>query len=265
MLGQRVHVACADASIAAMVRARYGAMAVPSGKANAHSRDVVAAAAVSDAIAVHDADHLSHQLDHDIVIALQRMRPDLLFLHAAALEFGGTAYLLAGESGHGKSTTAWGLLHHGFRYLSDELSPLDAGALQVLAFPRAICLKQTPPSGYPIPAGHVDAGDGLFHIPVGALPGGTAAKPCRLGAVLFVRHRPDMPAPELRPIGRAEACARLYTNTLNALAHGNHGFDVVADIAARVPCYSLSATDLRTTCELICRSVAELHAAPRVG
>ena len=58
-----------------------------------------------------------------------------------------------GKTGAGKSTTAWGLLHHGFSYLSDELAPIDLETLEVLPYRHALCLKRRPPS--PLLAGAV--------------------------------------------------------------------------------------------------------------
>lgn len=192
---------------------------------------------------------LLFELEKDLTIAVERRRSDLLFLHAAAVEHRGKAYLLPGASGSGKSTTTWGLLHHGFGYLSDELAPVDVDALQVHGYPRAICLKQTPPAPYPLPAAHLDCGPTL-HVPAATLPGAVADGPSTLGALLFVEHRVGR-SPRLRPIGGAEASARLYTATLNALAHPGLGLDAVLRITSSVPGYVLEAGELCATCQLV--------------
>ena len=169
------------------------------------------------------------------------------------------AWLLVGESGNGKSTTAWGLLHHGFRYLSDELSPIDLTTLQVHAYPHALCLKQPPPV-YPLPANRVLDLGATLHVPVDALPGALAAGPCDLGAVIFVRYGGHRPAPLLRAIGPAEAGARMYTCTLNALAHPDQGLDAVLHVAERIPGFALDSADLRTTCEALARLAVNRNA-----
>ena len=46
--------------------------------------------------------------------------------------------------------------------------------------------------------------------------------------MFLLKHCPDHDAPSLRAIGPTEASARLYVNSLNALAHPNHGLDAVA-------------------------------------
>jgi hypothetical protein len=269
MLDQLVQVSCDDGALQDLVLADLGAMSVPSSDRAAELHYVITSAenngyAVScrgqPAITLADEADLLFRLEKDLTVALQMLRPDLLFIHAAALAKDGMVCLLVGESGHGKSTTAWGLLHHGFRYLSDELGPLDLRSMQVLPYPHALCLKQPPPPSYPLPVGSLDLGDTL-HVPVPLLPCATAG-PCELGAVLFVRYRDDLDAPVLHPMTAAQASARLYVSTLNALAHPAHGVDAVVRVAASVPCYSLACTDLSSTCEMVGRILAAGAAQP---
>jgi hypothetical protein len=179
ILDQRVRVACADALLADVILANHAISATPTGIGSPDlsyvvTRDIAAGAYVlacrtRPPVAIADIGELLFHYERDLTIALQERRPELLFVHAAALEFRGKAYLLAGESGNGKSTTAWGLLHHGFHYLSDELGPIDLNSMQVLAYPRALCLKRLPPLPYPLPAGALALG-GAYHLPVQAPP-----------------------------------------------------------------------------------------------
>ena len=214
-------------------------------------------------LVVRQAAELVFHLDKALTIALQERRPDLLFLHAAALERDGCAYVLVGESGHGKSTAAWGLSYHGFRYLSDELSPVDLGSLSVDAYPRALCLKRRPPLPYRLPSAQVlDLGP-TIHVPVSALPGGRASAPCPLGAVLFVRYGEERRESELCPLGAAEAAARMYVSTLNALAHPAQGVDAVLRVVRNVPCFSLDVADLGSACGLVSRLALRMQ--PHMG
>src|SRR5919106_6899684 len=111
---------------------------------------------------------LLYVVEKDLTIELQKLRRDLYFLHAAALAFGQHAFLLVAPSGGGKSTTTWALLHHGFSYLSDELSPVDLNTMQIHAYPHAICLKREPPCAYPLPSNTLRTSRTL-HVPVGEL------------------------------------------------------------------------------------------------
>jgi hypothetical protein len=197
-----------------------------------------------------DPDELLFLLEKDITVELQKRRSDLYFLHSAALEWNGKACLLAAEAGSGKSTTAWALLHHGFRYLSDELSPVDPDTMQVFPYPHALCLKQVPPPEYPLPAETIDLGRTL-HVPVRSLPSEVIPGPRPLGAAFLVKYRPELSAPELHAISSAEASARLYLTALNALSHPNHGLDAVLRIAEHVPCFAIHSAGLSATCALI--------------
>jgi hypothetical protein len=256
-----VRIAYADATVARIVAANFGALppaldtAVP---------DLAYAAARHPGhesyllhrqgrapIAAPDLCELLFHLEKDLIVSVQTRRPGLLYLHAAALAWEGRAWLLAGDSGAGKSTTTWGLLHHGLRYLSDELSAVDLEALTVHPYPHALCLKRPPPGPYAFPADRVlDLGRTL-HVPVAALPAPAQHTPCPLAGLIFVRHDPLLHKPVLRPLQAAEAGARLYVTTLNALAHSSHGLDAVASLAQRVPSWSLASAGLADSCELV--------------
>ena len=99
--------------------------------------------------------------DRELTIELQKLRPDLYFVHGAALEYEGKVCLLVGPSKSGKSVTTWALLNEGFRYLSDELAPVDPKTLDVYPYPRALWLRRRSP-GPQLPSSHVQTSlDGI--------------------------------------------------------------------------------------------------------
>ena len=260
MLDRHVRIACQDAGWADIVRANYAALLSPD-VARAPDLDFVISGQADSqnhtlwqhgrgSLAESRASLLLFRLEKAVTVGLQKLRPDLFFFHAAALTHGGQAFLLVGESGHGKSTTAWGLLHHGFDYLSDELGPIELPTLQVHPYAHALCMKRQPPAGYGLPpSGAIDLGETL-HVPLSAMPA-RAADPCKLGAVIFVRYDRTLQSPRWREVGAAEASARLYAQSLNALAHPGRGVDAVVDVAQRVPCHALDTADLGASCELL--------------
>ena len=180
---------------------------------------------------------------------LQRRRADLLFLHSAAVEWQGGVCLLASESGGGKSTTTWALLHHGFKYLSDELSPVDPLTMKVFPYSHAICLKWSPHwPGYQLPADAVDLGR-TIHVPTTSLPASTISGPIPVRAVFLLQYLPRLTAPSLHAISAAEACARMYVaepvgTSESRLGRGcsNRGTGSLL---------ALSTADLAATCALI--------------
>jgi hypothetical protein len=188
--------------------------------------------------------------EKDMIIETQKLRPDLYFVHAAVLELNGHALALVAPSGYGKSTTAWGLLHHGFTYLSDELAPVHVTAMQVHPFPHALCLKTVPPNDYPIPKETIFTAR-TAHVPTQFLPCQPTMESITLEAIYFVRFVAEISEPVLKTMGKGEAAARLFTNALNPLAHSGEGLDGAIEIASRTRCFELLSSNLKPTCELI--------------
>lgn len=266
VLGLRVRVGCDDAAAANVLLANFGAMVAScvDGEADLRYRverdETVSSYALTredeEPQACADLGLLVYALEKDLTLELQRRRSELLFLHAAAVEWQGHAFLLAAESGSGKSTTAWALVHHGCRYLSDELGPVDLRAMAVLPFPHALCLKHEPPPPYVLPDRAIRLGRRI-HVPTQVLPGATSAASRPLAAVFLLKYRAELEAPQLRAIGAGEASARLYATALNPLAHPGRGLDAVARIAEQVPCFTLASADLATTCALISATMGQ--------
>jgi hypothetical protein len=200
-------------------------------------------------LARDDGDFL-YMFEKDMTIKTQKLRPDLYFVHAAVLELDGRALALVAPSGYGKSTTTWGLLHHGFKYLSDELAPVHLTTMLVHPFPHALCLKTVPPNEYPIPKETIFT-IRTVHVPTQFLPCETMIETAPLAAIFFVRFNGEISEPVLKPMGKGEAAARLFTNTLNPLAHSGEGLDGAIEIVSKTRCFELLSSNLKPTCELI--------------
>ena len=265
LYGQRVSVACETAECARLLRTVYGAFTLT-------EEGPLDAAALSYAVRQgpggtfltrRGAEDLPNadgpgmfllRFEQDLTVELQKRRPDLYFLHAAALERDGRTLLLVAESGGGKSTLTWGLLHHGLRYASDELAPIDLNALFVHGFPHALCLKADPPAPYLLPGSTLRTSRSR-HVPVDRLPAVLAPSPLPLDAIVFLRYRPDLEEPAIRPMGAAEAATRLYVQALNPLAHPEDGLDAAVRVVRAARCYGLEAAGLGATCELVVRTL----------
>ena len=258
VLDRAVDITCADDEVRALVLPSYGHMqrrptAPDLGYAidrGAGSHPFVLTRDGLESWSAEDGGELLLRLDNDLTIQLQRLRPDLFFLHAAVVASGDQALMLVAPSGSGKSTTAWALVHHGFRYLSDELGPVDLDTLMVHPYPRALLLKDEPPHAYPLPETTLHTSRGL-HVPTAALPHGVSAAPLPLAAVFFLSHRLDAEQPSVRRVGGAEAGARLYANALNPLAHPREGLEAAIRIATHSTCFELCTADLTATCGLV--------------
>jgi hypothetical protein len=258
MLGWSVALECADVRLFELVRGLYGRLPHPDGAAVDRVRlfregdgttcrgDSSFGAALDpcdEAVALS-------WVDDQLTIGAQHRRQDLLFLHAAALRRDGRAVLLLAESGGGKSTASWALVHHGFALMSDELAPVRVEDGTVLPHPRAVCLKTRPPGPWPLPEGTIRTAGG-YHVPPELLPLPPADGPAPVAALLFVSHRTDDSEPRLTAIAPAEGAVRLYAHSLNPLAHAGDGLDAVASLSGRVPAFTLVSTDLPRTARLV--------------
>lgn len=261
--GVTVEIECAHESTLAFLRVNFGAMwvdadgdpelryRVDAGTEGARMRRV--GSEVDTTVATLG--DLVYALESDLVVQLQLLRPQLVFLHAAALERDGRVYLLVGPSGAGKSTTCWGLLHHGFAYRSDEMAPVALDSGTVLGYAHALCLKDDPPVGYPAPERAWRTSRGIHIPPEVAPPPGEGAP---LGGFFFVQHRVDATRSSVRGMGTAEAATRLYPNILNALAHGDDGLAAAIRLASGRPAYRLESVGLADTCRLVVECVDAL-------
>jgi hypothetical protein len=265
LFGQHVTVACETGDSAAVLGTLYGAFVSPEEQApiqpplaytvgRGPTGEFLIRRGAEGLPPADSTGMLLFHFEQDLVVELQKRRSDLYFLHSAVLEREGHALLLVAESGGGKSTTTWGLLHHGFRYASDELAPIDLTTGLVHAFPHALCLKADPPAPYPLPAGVLRTSRS-WHVPVGLLPSALAPNPLPLDAIVFLRYRPDIDRPGIRRMGAAESTARLYTQALNPLAHPADGIDAALQIVRGVRCYGLETADLDATCGLVVRTL----------
>jgi hypothetical protein len=261
IFGQRIRVRCDDAAFRRLVLANYEAFRAPEGAADlayrvertsAGSFRIECADEVlrdeTDDEAVH---YVSlYLLEKQIALDLQKRRTGLYFVHASVLERQGRACVISAASGTGKSTTAWALLHHGFRYLSDELAPIAPDTCEVHPYPHALCLKAEPPGPYPLPE-QIARTERTLHVPVSLLPGGAFPAPASLHALFFLRRDTHRSRPAFSRLSAAEAGARLYANTLNALAHPGSGLAAAIEIASAVPAFLIDVGELPATCELI--------------
>lgn len=195
--------------------------------------------------------------EKDMTIELQRVRSDLFFMHAAVLEYKGKAVVIVAASGMGKSTTAWALLHSGFNYLSDELAPIDLTRMEVWPYPHALCLKARPPV-YILPEETLETSR-TMHVPTASLPVWGAGQTILLSAIMFLERDPQLSRCELKPLSTVESVAKIYANTLNALAHSQKGLDAAISIASQLHCYNLNASnDLEDTCRCVKRALDKL-------
>lgn len=199
--------------------------------------------------------HLLHELDNRLVYHLQRRVPGLYFVHAACLAREGSATMIMGDSGAGKSTTAYALAAAGLEYLSDELSPIDVDEQVVMPYARAICLKNDPPAPLELPENYLRS-EWTLHIDPQLLGATVATGPRRLDRIVFLTHEPDNSEPRLRRLSSSDAAVRLYQNALNQLAHEGWGLDDTVRLVSSATCYELVRGGVTQTLEALAETGA---------
>ena len=261
-----IRVDCLDPRAESLIAANYGwfkgqgkdpDLTYVISRGQAFPRFVITREGAEPVIASDEAEFL-FLFEKDMTIELQKLRHDLYFLHGAAVEYKKRAIALIAPSGFGKSTTTWGLLHHGFKYLSDELTPVNLNTLEVVPYPHSLSLKGDPPAAYPLPNSTIYTSL-TRHIPVQFLPGGVTASSTRLSAIFFLHYGPGIRESQIRLMSKAEAAVRLFSNALNPLAHQGDGLDGAIEIALKSQCFDLLSTrDLSQTCDLVKRHIATI-------
>ena len=139
-------------------------------------------------------------LAHDVIlnVILARVRSHLL-IHAAVVAQGNEAIILAGDSGHGKTTLALALVRRGYAFLSDELAALGRVDRLVHPFPRRLRLRPGTLErlGWALPdSGNGDRQDRLS-VDIEDLQPGCLGKPARIRHVIILED-------SLRPNGETD-------------------------------------------------------------
>ncbi|MGE3520396.1 MAG: hypothetical protein AB7J63_15735, partial [Vicinamibacterales bacterium] len=191
-----------------------------------------------------------------VVRAFMRARTDLVWLHAAAVEQGGRALVLVAPWGCGKSALSASLLGMGWKYLSDDIVPVDAETLAVHPFPKTLRARQHP-------GRQLDRQD-VARLAKRDLPlseAQIAAHPAACGGIVFPQFDGDAPnrLTECRP---PLAVLELLPGCLSFAHHPETALRLAGTLVQSVPAFHLSFRDSRLAAELLTERFA-LSAAER--
>jgi hypothetical protein len=172
------------------------------------------------------------------VIAAQS---DRLMLHAACVEAGGRAVVLAGPSGTGKSTLAAALVSKGFGYITDEAVTFDPVRGLVRPYPKPISLRrdvwQLFPELPPIPSQARRFIANARHLSPVDL-GGTVGKPS-VPALVMMPNRCSTGRSRLRELSRAETAMKLAGDALSVQEISLPALRQLARMLEGCACYQL--------------------------
>ncbi len=180
-----------------------------------------------------------------------------LTLHAAVLERNGRALILPAPSGSGKSTLCAGLLFHGWRLLSDELTLICPQSGTIVPNPRPVSLKNESIRiiGDLVPelrfgSRVADTSKGIvahFAPPRAAvLRAGERAVPAWVVLPKYVAGQ----SATLQRIEKAQTFMHLVENAFNYDVFGAEGFELLGSVIDRSECFSFDYGHLPQAIEI---------------
>jgi HprK-related kinase A len=174
-----------------------------------------------------------------------------LIFHAAAVERSRCALVLPAPPGSGKSTLTAGLVHRGWRLLSDELTLIDFASCRVVPLPRPVSLKNASidlirafsASAAIGPVVHDTVKGSVAHM---RAPTESVRRAEQLAAprwIVFPRYAPGR-APEIVAMPKERGFMGMAEQSFNYTVHGRRGFELLAQVIDRCSCHALQYGDL---------------------
>ena len=181
-----------------------------------------------------------------------------LMIHSAVLERGGSAILLPGSPGAGKSTVCAALAWRGWRLLTDELALIRPRDGHILPLPRPVSLKddsievirRVAPEAVLGPLWPDTKKGTIAHMRPPADAVARADETAQPAWVVFVKYRAGEPA-VLEPLSRARAFLRMAENSFNYSILGAQGFETLASVIDSATCFDLTYGNLTEAVDLI--------------
>lgn len=167
-----------------------------------------------------------------------------LLLHAAVVEKHGLAMILPAPPGSGKSTLCAGLIHRGWRLLSDEMALIALQGDLVTPFGRPVSLKNqsidiikayAPEAAFSPTVRDTHKGNvALLKVPTDQVA--RIADPARPRWVVFPKYVAGAQA-SLVPRSKAHSMLELGRNSFNYMVLGRAGFDSLSRVIDACDCY----------------------------
>ncbi|GAC1323744.1 MAG: hypothetical protein NVSMB2_21560 [Chloroflexota bacterium] len=185
-------------------------------------------------------------------LALETAKQQYLLFHGGAVSYRGQGIILPAASRSGKTTLTGGLVANGFQYYSDDVVVIEPSSVQLMPFPKSLCIKHGSRAVlgrlYPelldggVPRVRFDR-ECVWYLapPREALPPHNV--PIRF--VVLPRYVPGA-ATSAERIGPPEAARRFFEQSFNLGAHGADGVAALARMLNGSECYSLTVGTLET-------------------
>ena len=174
-----------------------------------------------------------------------------LIFHAAVVERSGRALLLPAPPGSGKSTLCAGLVHRGWRLLSDELTLIDFATSRVVPLARPVSLKNqsidvirafAPTAALSRPVHDTTKGT-VAHMRAPTDSVRRAMETARPGWIVFPRYEAGTAA-RLTALSKGRGLMEMAKSGFNYSVHGRRGFELLAQVVEMSGCYDFAYGDL---------------------
>lgn len=175
----------------------------------------------------------------------------MLIMHGAVLERNGGAMILPAPSGSGKSTLCAGMMHRGWRLLSDELILIDPDRCTVYPLCRPVSLKN-----HSISVIRQFAPDAVITTPIADTAKGTVAH-LRPAAADIARAADTVPVrwaifpryttgnkTVVTNVPKADAFMTLVDNAFNYSLLAERGFETLVNVVDGLQAYQLEYSDM---------------------
>jgi HprK-related kinase A len=174
-----------------------------------------------------------------------------LILHSAVIEREGCAVIMPAPPGSGKSTLCAGLVHRGWRLLSDELALISLGDASIAAFGRPISLKNESieiirdfADGAVFNRVTPDTSKGsVTHLRVPKDHLSRIEETASPRWVVFPKYVAAA-APMLASRSKANSMLELGRNSFNYVVLGRAGFDCLSQVVDASDCYDFQYSRL---------------------
>jgi hypothetical protein len=230
-----------------MVNAVFAHMLVPK---STHSAGAIHATACETGFVVASFEQVKFKRDQlkllvdmvrdEVHFQFMRARPELLWLHAAAVERNGAALLISGISGQGKSTLSTKLCERGWRILSDDISPTSMEHELVFPFPQM-------PRRRLFPGSIVDR-NMLYTLEredIVIEQHNLNLSPVPVAAIAYIEFLKSGTA-EFERLSSGAAALELLRNTVNFADHKGAAVSRAAFLGTTVPAYRLCYNSVTT-------------------
>ena len=183
----------------------------------------------------------------EVIHHLIQANPDLLWLHAGAAAYRGSAVVFPGAWGRGKSTLVTNLCENGWTYLSDDIIPIDLNSFKVIPFLNSPTIREN--SGQEMPLHRIVE---LQKIEIDLKQERLCREPMPIGAIVFPIYSHGSSA-RIVPYSPAATVLELLKSCMNFENHREEAVRHLCDGVKHLPNSHLYYSIGRHAAELINR------------